>query len=281
VQNFVFVAVLLAAACHAGWNALIKVGLDPLSTTTLIAVGAAAVSLVCLPLAGVPAPPAWPWLAASAVIHLLYFAALIESYRTGDLGQVYPLARGSAPLMTAIVSAALLHEQLSLLGWGGIVTLAAGVLLLSARGGRDIVKLDRRAVGYALLTAVTICAYSVADGIGVRLSLNPPAYVLWLFVANAITLVPYALWRDSSGVAVAMRRFWRRGLAGGAMQALSYGIVLWAMTLAPIALVASLRETSVLFGAIIAVLVLKEPLRTARVAAAVLIVCGLTLIRLQ
>jgi drug/metabolite transporter (DMT)-like permease len=281
VQNFVFVAVLLAAACHAGWNALIKVGLDPLSTTTLIAVGAAAVSLVCLPLAGVPAPPAWPWLAASAVIHLLYFAALIESYRTGDLGQVYPLARGSAPLMTAIVSAALLHEQLSLLGWGGIVTLAAGVLLLSARGGRDVVKLDRRAVGYALLTAVTICAYSVADGIGVRLSLNPPAYVLWLFVANAITLVPYALWRDSSGVAVAMRRFWRRGLAGGAMQALSYGIVLWAMTLAPIALVASLRETSVLFGAIIAVLVLKEPLRTARVAAAVLIVCGLTLIRLQ
>jgi drug/metabolite transporter (DMT)-like permease len=281
VQNFVFVAVLLAAACHAGWNALIKVGLDPLSTTTLIAVGAAAVSLVCLPLAGVPAPPAWPWLAASAVIHLLYFAALIESYRTGDLGQVYPLARGSAPLMTAIVSAALLHEQLSLLGWGGIVTLAAGVLLLSARGGRDIVKLDRRAVGYALLTAVTICAYSVADGIGVRLSLNPPAYVLWLFVANAITLAPYALWRDSSGVAVAMGRFWRRGLAGGAMQALSYGIVLWAMTLAPIALVASLRETSVLFGAIIAVLVLKEPLRTARVAAAVLIVCGLTLIRLQ
>jgi drug/metabolite transporter (DMT)-like permease len=281
VQNFVFVAVLLAAACHAGWNALIKVGLDPLSTTTLIAVGAAAVSLVCLPLAGLRAPPAWPWLAASAVIHLLYFAALIESYQTSDLGQVYPLARGSAPLMTAIVSAVLLHEQLSLRGWGGIVTLAAGVLLLSSRGGRDIVKLDRRAVGYALLTAVTICAYSVTDRIGVRLSLNPPAYVLWLFVANAITLVPYALWRDGSGVAVAMCRFWRRGLAGGAMQALSYGIVLWAMTLAPIALVASLRETSVLFGAIIAVLVLKEPLRAARVEAAALIVCGLTLIRLQ
>ena len=281
MQNFVFAAVLLAAACHAGWNALIKVGLDPLSTTTLIAVGAAVVSLAGLPLAGMPAAPAWPWLGASAIIHLLYFAALIESYRTGDLGQVYPLARGSAPLMTAIVSAALLGEQLSLVGWSGIVTLAAGVLLLSARGGRDIVKLDRRAVGYALLTAVTICAYSVTDGIGVRLSQNPPAYVLWLFVANAIVLVPYALWRDRSAVAIAMRRFWLRGLAGGAMQALSYGIVLWAMTLAPIALVASLRETSVLFGAVIAVLVLKEPLRAARVAAAVLIVCGLTLIRLQ
>jgi drug/metabolite transporter (DMT)-like permease len=281
VESFVFVAVLFAAACHAGWNALIKVGLDPLSTTTLIAIGAAAVSFVCLPLAGMPASQAWSWLAASAIIHLLYFAALIESYRTGDLGQVYPIARGSAPLMTAIVSAALVGEYLNLLGWIGIVTLAAGVLLLSARGGRDIVQLDRRAVGYALLTALTICAYSVTDGIGARLSRNPLGYVQWLFVANAIVLVPYALWRDRSSVTVAMRHFWLRALAGGALQALSYGIVLWAMTLAPIAIVASLRETSVLFGAIIAVVVLKEPLRTARAAAAVLIVCGLALIRLQ
>ncbi len=173
MESFVFVAVLFAAACHAGWNALIKVGLDPLSTTTLIAIGAAAVSFVCLPLAGMPASQAWPWLAASAIIHLLYFAALIESYRTGDLGQVYPIARGSAPLMIAIVSAAFIGEHLNLLGWIGIVTLAAGVLLLSARGGRDIVQLDRRAVGYALLTALTIWAYSVTDGIGVRLSRNP------------------------------------------------------------------------------------------------------------
>ena len=281
MESFVFVAVLFAAACHAAWNALIKVGLDPLSTTTLIAIGAAAVSFVCLPLVGMPASQAWPWLAASAIIHLLYFAALIESYRTGDLGQVYPIARGSAPLMIAIVSAALVGEHLNLLGWIGIVTLAAGVLLLSARGGRDIVQLDRRAVGCALLTALTICAYSVTDGIGVRLSRNPLGYVQWLFVANAIVLVPYALWRDRRSVTVAMRRFWLRGLAGGALQALSYGIVLWAMTLAPIAIVASLRETSVLFGAIIAVIVLKEPLRTARAAAAVLIVCGLVLIRLQ
>ena len=281
MQSFVFVAVLFAAACHAGWNALIKVGLDPLSTTTLIAIGAAAVSLICLPFAGMPSREAWPWLGASAVIHLLYFAALIESYRTGDLGQVYPMARGSAPLMTAIVSAAFVGEHLSLLGWSGIVTLAAGVLLLSVRGGSGIVELDRRAVGYALLTALTICAYSVTDGVGVRVSQNPLAYALWLFVANAITLLPYALWRDRKGVTAAMRRFGSRVLAGGALQTLSYGIVLWAMTLAPIALVASLRETSVLFGAMIAVIVLKEQLRAARAAAAILIVTGLVLIRLQ
>jgi drug/metabolite transporter (DMT)-like permease len=281
VQSLVFVAVLFASACHAGWNALIKVGLDPLSTTTLIAIGGAAVSLIWLPLAGMPAPPAWPWLAASAIIHLLYFATLIESYRIGDLGQVYPIARGSAPLMTAIASATLVGEHLSLLGWSGIATLAAGVLLLSARGGRGIAQLDRCAVGYALLTALTICAYSITDGIGVRLSRNPPAYVLWLFLANVTALVPYALWRDRRSVMAALRRFWLRGLVGGALQVLSYGIALWAMTVAPIALVASLRETSVLFGVIIAVLVLKEPLRTERVAAAALIVSGLVLIRLQ
>ena len=105
MQGFVFVAVLFAPACHAGWNALIKVGLDPLSTTTLIAIGVAAVSLVCLALAGMPAPPAWLWLVAS------YFAALIESYCIADLGQVYPIARGSAPLMTAIASATFVGEQ--------------------------------------------------------------------------------------------------------------------------------------------------------------------------
>jgi drug/metabolite transporter (DMT)-like permease len=281
MESLVFVAVLFAAACHAGWNALIKVGLDPLSTTTLIAIGAAAVSLVCLPLAGMPASQAWPLLAASAIIHLLYFACLVESYRNGDLGYVYPIARGSAPLMTAIVGATFVGEQLSLLGWSGIVTLAAGVLLLSTRGGSGIAQLDRRAVGYALLTALTICAYSITDGIGVRLSRNPLAYVLWLFVANAIVLVPYALWRDWKRVNAAMRSFWLRWLAGGALQALSYGIALWAMTFAPIAIIAALREISVLFGAIIATLLLKEPLRTARVVAAMLIVCGVVLIRLQ
>lgn len=280
MQGFVFAAVLFAAACHAGWNALIKVGLDPLSTTILIAVGSAVVSVVALPFVGLPAPAAWPWLIASAVVHLFYFAALAESYRTGDLGQVYPIARGSAPLMTAIASAFLIGERLSVFGWTGIVALAAGVLLLSARGGRKV-QLDRRAVGFALLTALTICAYSLVDGIGARTSQNSQAYVAWLFVANALVLLPYGLWRAGPGMTLALRRFWGRGLAGGALQALSYGIALWAMTLAPIAIVAGLRETSVLFGAAIAVLVLKEPLRAARIMAAALIVCGLVLIRLQ
>jgi drug/metabolite transporter (DMT)-like permease len=281
MENFVFLAVLFAAACHAGWNALIKVGLDPLSTTTLISLGAGVIAMALVPLVGVPAWAAWPWLIASVAVHLFYFASLIESYRTGDLGQVYPIARGSAPLMTATVTTIFVGEKLSLIGWTGILALVVGVLLLSARGGRELAKVDRRAIGFALFTALTVCGYSVVDGIGARLSGNANAYSLWLFVGIAVVMLPYAIYRDGREVIPAMQRFWRRGLAGGAFQLLSYGIAIWAMTVAPIAIVATLRETSVLFGAVIAVVVLKEPLRAARIVAACLIVCGLIMIRLQ
>jgi drug/metabolite transporter (DMT)-like permease len=280
METFVFAAVLFAAACHAAWNALIKVGLDPLSTTTLISIGSGLVALALLPFVGIAAAAAWPWLIASVVIHLFYFAALIESYRTGDLGQVYPIARGSAPLMTATVTTAFVGEKLSLAGWVGIVALVAGVFLLSARGGRDLARIDRRAIGFALFTALTICAYSVVDGIGGRLAGSPHAYSLPLFVGIAVVMVPYALLRNGRDVIPVMTQNWARGLGGGAMQLLSYGIAIWAMTVAPIAIVAALRETSVLFGAAIAVVILKEPLRAIRVAAAIMIVTGLTLIRL-
>src|SRR5262249_8324159 len=123
---FVCAAVLSAAACHAGWNATIKRGLDPLATTVLISIGAAIVSAVFLPVVGLPAAAAWPWCCASVLIHLVYFAALIESYRAGDMGQVYPIARGSAPLMTAIATTAFIGERLGLLGWTGILLLAGG-----------------------------------------------------------------------------------------------------------------------------------------------------------
>ena len=281
MENLVFLAVLFAALCHAGWNALIKVGLDPLSTTTLISLGSGVVALVFIPFVGVPAWASWPWLVASVIIHLFYFASLSESYRTGDLGQVYPIARGSAPLMTATATTIFVGELLSPLGWGGIVALVAGVFLLSARGGRELASIDRRAVVFALFTAVTICAYSVVDGIGGRLAGNPNAYSLWLFVGIAVVMLPYAFYRDGREVIPAMQKYWRRGFVGGALQLLSYGIAIWAMTVAPIAIVATLRETSVLFGAVIAVVVLKEPLRALRIVAALLIVCGLVLIRVQ
>ena len=184
MDTFVFAAVLFAAACHAAWNATIKRGLDPLATTVLISIGAALIAAALVPAVGLPAAAAWPWCAASVLIHLFYFAALIESYRTGDLGQVYPIARGAAPLMTATATTLLIGERLGLPGWLGIILLAAGVLLLSLRGGRDLARLDRQAVGFALFTAVTICAYSVVDGIGARLAGSANAYSAALFVGH-------------------------------------------------------------------------------------------------
>ena len=277
----VFLAVLLAAACHAGWNASIKRTLNPLATTVLIAIGAGLVALPAIPFTGWPEPASWPWLIASIIIHLFYFAGLIESYRTGDMGQVYPIARGAAPLMTAAMTTIFVGERLGLYGWGGIVLLAAGVLLISLRGGRDLAKLDRPAVGFALFTAVTICAYSVVDGIGARAA-GPgkaTAYSTVLFVSIAPVVVVYALVRRGYAVLPQMVPFWKIGLGGGALAVISYSIAIWAMTVAPIAIVAALRETSVLFGALIAVVILKEPLRPARIVAALVIVCGLILLR--
>jgi drug/metabolite transporter (DMT)-like permease len=280
MDSLVFAAVLFAAACHATWNASIKRGLDPLATTVAISIGAAFVSLVFVPVVGLPAAAAWPWVIASVLIHLVYFASLIESYRAGDMGQVYPIARGSAPLMTATVASAFVEEQLGLAGWLGIMLLAAGVLLLSVRGGRDLAKLDRRAVAFALFTAVTICAYSVVDGVGARRAGSANAYSVALFVGIGPFMAAYALARQGRAATGAVARSWRIGLAGGGLQLGSYGIAIWAMTVAPIAIVAALRETSVLFGALIAVVFLREPLRTNRILAVLLIVGGLLLIRL-
>jgi len=281
LTTFVFIAVLLAALCHASWNALIKVALDPLSTTTLILCGATTFALAAVPFFPLPAAASWPYLVASSFIHLLYFGGLAEAYRTGDLGQVYPIARGAAPLMTAAAGTIFVGEHLNVLAWGGIVALAAGVLLLSLRGGRDLAKLDTRAVGFALFTAVTICAYTVVDGVGARLSGHAISYVLWGFIGICLCLVPYALYRNGWALITDAGQFWHRGLAGGALQVVSYGVALWAMTLAPIAIIASLRETSVLFATLIAVVLLGEPFRAVRIAAAVLIVAGLVAIRLQ
>ena len=281
MDSFVFAAVLFAAACHAAWNATIKRGLDPLATTVVISVGAALVAAAMLPLVGFPAAASWPWCAASVLIHLFYFAALIESYRAGDLGQVYPIARGSAPLMTAAATTVFVGERLGILGWFGIILLVAGVLLLSLRGGRDLARLDRKAVGFALFTAVTICAYSVVDGVGARLAGSANAYTVALFVGIAPVMVIYALARRGAAATLAIGRHWGLGLAGGTLQLGSYGIAIWAMTVAPIAIVAALRETSVLFGAAIAVIFLKEPLRASRIVAAVMIIAGLALIRLH
>ena len=281
MDAYVFAAVLFAAACHAGWNAVLKMGVEPFMATALIATASAIIALPLVPLVGLPPLTAAPWLIASVILHIGYYIGLTEAYRTGDMGQVYPIARGSAPLMTAGASAVVLGEILPLVGWAGIAILASGIFLMSFRGGRDLVKMDRRAVGFALFTAVTICGYSIVDGMGARVSGNAHAYAVSLFVWDGLAMVIMASLRRGSDYPVQLLRQWKPAFIGGALSFAAYWIAIWAMTVAPIAIVAALRETSVLFAAAIAVLILREPLRPIRIAAALLIVCGLGLIRLS
>lgn len=281
ISATVFLIVLAAAALHAGWNALLKIKLDPFLAMVLINAAGGILGVPAMLWFGLPSIESLYWLIASTVLHLGYYFALTGAYRLADMGQVYPVARGSAPLMTGLFSVLLLGEPLSAFGAGGIALLGLGIFVMALRNPADAAHMDRRALVFAFLTAVTICGYTLTDGAGARASGNPHAYTAALFVMDGacLTLVALAM-RGVKGL-VPTLGFWKQGLAGGAMSCGAYGIAIWAMTVAPIPLVAAVRETSVLFGAAIAVIFLKEPLRMNRIAAAVLIVAGLTLIRLQ
>jgi drug/metabolite transporter (DMT)-like permease len=276
----VFLAVLAAAACHAGWNTLLKLNLEPAAATTLMATAS---GLIALPLAmifGPPAQAAWPYLVATVVIHVAYFLALAEAYRIGDLGQVYPIARGTAPLMTAVIAAVWLAEQPSSFAWAGIVMLAAGILLLAVWGGRRTKRFDARSVGFALLTSLTITAYTLVDGLGARAAGNPIVYTIWLFLLSGAAMAAYGYLRMGSRLTALAKAHWPITLAGSSLSVAAYGVVIWAMTVAPIALVAALRETSVLFGALFATLILREPLIATRAVVAVVVLTGALLLRM-
>ena len=203
----------------------------------------------------------------SVVIHIVYYLALAEAYRFGDLGQVYPIARGTAPLMTAVLATLWLGEGLGPYGWAGVIVLAAGILLLAFRGGRALQQLDRRALGFALLTSLTITTYTLVDGMGARSRLCAVLHLV---------AVPAERRRHGRLRLPAHRprmvddfgANWRIGAGGALLSTAAYAIAIWAMTVAPIALVAALRETSVLFAALLSMVLLREPLLPARIAAA-------------
>jgi len=279
VSGFVMTAVLFAALLHASWNAVIKSGTSKVLDIALVVCGAgliAAATLFFLPL---PAAESLPYLAVSAVIQLAYFAVIAAVYRTGDLSYVYPIMRGSAPLLTAVVAGIFVAEPLATASWAGIVCISAGILLLAAgqwRSGRfDLVQ-----TFLALGNAALICIYTVVDGIGTRLSGNAFSYVGWMMALDGIAMAAFVLARYRQE---AMREFpqrWHLGLGGGVCAWASYGIALWAMTHAPVAMVAALRETSVIFAAIIAAVVLKEKFSNVRYAAAFLVCAGAALLKI-
>lgn len=275
----VFLAVLAAAAMHAGWNATLKVKLEPLIAMTLVTGACGVIGLPLLVWFGFPRAEAWPWLIASVILHLAYYLTLSEAYRRADMGQVYPIARGGAPLLTTLASLVLLREPLSPLASLGIAILGGGVMLMSLGGTRKAAP-DYRAIGFALATACTICGYTLADGLGARTAGDAHAYAIALFVIDALPLPVLVLWLRGPEAFRPMRGYLGLGLAGAAMSFAAYWIAIWAMTVAPIPIVAALRETSVLFASLIAVVILKERFVPARAVAAVLIVAGIAATRL-
>jgi drug/metabolite transporter (DMT)-like permease len=278
----VLVAVLTAAACHAGWNALLKLRLEPVVATALVAMASGVVAVPFVLFSGLPETAAWPYVFASVVIHIGYYLTLAEAYRHGDLGQVYPIARGTAPLATAVLAALVLGEALGLLGWAGVTVVAAGILLLAVPAGQRAGPLDHRSVVFALLTSLTITAYTLVDGIGARVAGSAAAYTAWLFLLSGGAMSLFGLIRiGAPRLAAEFKGNWTIALGGAALSTAAYAIAIWAMTVAPIALVAALRETSVLFATLLSTLLLREPWLAARVAATVMVLGGVMLLRIH
>lgn len=276
----VTLAVLLAAAVHAGWNALIKRGRDPLFETALVHAWVALPALGAIALLPPPGPTATLCLAASAAVHCVYFHALAAAYRGGDLSFAYPIMRGSAPMFTALLAAVALGERPSAAGWLGVVAVCAGVLaigLASARGTDAGAR--RRSLGWALLTAATIVAYTLIDSIGARSAPTPWSYVAWLAVLEGPVLFAVVLARHGRPLLAYARERGAAPMGAGVASMLAYGVALWAMTRAPVALVAALRETSVLFALLIARTLLGERIGAMRWAGAASIVAGVVALR--
>ncbi len=273
----VFMVVLFGAALHASWNAIVKGGTDKLLTTVLVAAASGLVAIAALPFLALPAPASWPCIAVSAVLQVAYFALVAGAYQATDMSRAYPLMRGLAPALVAIAGVAFLGEHLGLAAWAGVALVSAGVfgMTFAFRGPAS-----RRGTLLALLNAGVIATYTLVDGAGVRLSGSPAAYAMWLFLLNALPLVAWGLLARRRAFLAYARRNWPLGLAGGIGNLGSYGLALWAMTQAPVATVAALRETSILFGLAIAGAVLHERIGPARLAAAALIVLGAVSLRL-
>jgi phosphonate utilization associated putative membrane protein len=280
-------AVLCGALLHAGWNALVKSSGDKTVDTALVHFMGALVALPFALWAGLPRSESWPFIAASLVIHVGYYIALSGAYRHGELGMTYPIMRGFAPLLVALGSSAILGEAPTTLAWAGIVGITAGVALVGLAHPGEALH-HGKALAYAFANAAIIAAYTFTDGRGVRTEVELGGatlrYVLTLFVLDGIAY-PLGVWlhRGAAGrrdiVAYARRR-WPLAALGGSASIGSYAIALWAMTRAPVASVAALRETSVLFAAVLGTVLLKEKFGLQRAIGTAVIVAGVMALRL-
>ena len=275
----VFLAVLLAAVMHASWNVMVKLKLDRFLSLCLIQTLMGFMGLLMLAVFPWPAAASLPYALASGVLHLGYNLFLARSYRTGDLSQVYPIARGAAPLLTLMATWFVVHEEVGALGALGVAVLVAGIWFVSVVGRRAI-RLDGMTLFFALGTSVFIAAYTIVDGLGGRVSGSPSAYAATVFIFDALFLATTAVSLRGMNIVRQVAPFWKSGLIGAFLSAGAYWIAIWAMSHAPIASVAALRETSILIVMLLSMRYLKETVTSVRLAGAGLIVAGAVLIRL-
>lgn len=283
MTTLVIALVLAAALAHAAWNAMLKGRKgEPLPITAGLCLAWLAFGLPLMFFVEPPAPAAWPYLAVSIVVHLVYTWLLVVAYRVADLSLVYPIARGTPPLVVAVIGWVLLREQPSAWGIAGVALVALGVLGLGfvrTRGAKKGAREHWRGVGVALLVAAFISTYLMLDGVGVRASRSPLGYAVWLTTIQGGLFGFGAL---AFGGAEVRAEIWRRrrdGAIAGVLAAGGYGIALWAMDQAPLAFVTALRETSVVFAAVIGALFLKESFGRRRILAALVVAAGVIAIQ--
>ncbi len=276
----VFLAVLLAALLHATWNALVKGAAEKHVSMTSIVLGHVAAAACLFPFVDLPRIDSWPYIVAGAILHTGYQFFLLGSYRIGDFTQVYPLARGSAPLLVALVSVTFLGVVLSWSELAAVLIIGCGIISLVFVRNSDGLR-NRRAALMALGTGAFIASYSLVDGLGARVAETALGFYVWLTVLNAL-LFGFAIERVQPGtVRKSAIADWRLALAGGGASFAAYALAIWAFTQAPIALVTALRETSIIFALLIGVIFLKERLNLVKVISTAMALSGAILLRLS
>lgn len=268
----VMAVVLFSALLHAGWNALVRSSADKFLASLHVVCGAGTIALLLLPALPLPAAASWPWLLASALIHVVYFTLVARAYHGAELSFAYPLMRGTAPVLTALCAVLLLKESPGAGGWVGIALICAGVLALAGRAWRDGSSHPAAALT-ALVNAGVIALYTLVDGQGVRVSDHALSYTAWVFLLTAVLMLGTAAVQRGRRLLQPPAGAWRAAVLGGTGTLVAYSLVLWAMARAPIATVAALRETSIVFAALIGALFLGERLGRLRLLSA-LLVCG-------
>ena len=273
----IFFAVLFAAFLHAARNAIVKFGVNKLQGMVLLSIAHALIGLMMVIAFPLPDRVALGWLAISVVLHLIYKTFLIFAYQNGDLSRVYPISRGTAPVIVLIVSLLFLNDSFTIWQIVGVFVVGFGILMMAH--GVFANDEQRELLPFALGAAMGTAGYSLADGIGARVSMQPSAFIGWVFVLDASLFTLWALAFKGFEILPKQPRVWALGLIAGSASVGAYWIAVWAMTVAPIALIATLRETSVLFAVLIGVLYLKERYDKTKVLAAFVVVCGVVLMR--